>query len=215
MSGTKKGFSRKKQSDYQRSDRIKLFLLIFIFFSCVSLGFSYLYGFFDAPTDKKNEGLKPKGVQTQIIQNGESVIEEASAPYEIQESKMSYSEKEIDDSKNVAVSFMKAYYPSDSSEPDQYVRAAKPYMTDDFYEKEKESTQGQLDYRNPIRVISIEVLPVDHFVDNEVVWSLIINGEATSADGKVDSEKQEYFVVLQQVGASWKVNEVSYEGSVH
>lgn len=203
----------------RRSDRMKLFLILFTLFSIVSFSFSYFYGFFDSPEGSTSGENKPAAIQG----NPGKKREETSAvmgkpkpsPVEPNESKDSLTGEEIVQSQHVAAAFMKAYYTYDSKRPEQYIEHAKRYMAEPFYEEEKQYIRRQTKDRESTKVLAATVLPVDHYAAGEVIWSVIITGEARSSNGKVLEETQEYFVTLQHIRDEWKVVAFSLEGGGH
>lgn len=200
--------------DYRhRSDRIKLFLFIFFLFSCVSMFVVFLSGGFQEIPEKtahETEMAKPTEYTDPqpTSQSSPSTDKELIDP---PESKQIISESEQMTSREVAQAFVEAYYAYDPKHPELYIKNSKPFMSENLYLNEKDSIRRQTLDRETTTVIGSEVWPVDHDRSNEIVWGIIVEGEAIASTGEVYTETPEYFVTLRKYDGEWKVNNFRIE----
>ncbi|WP_167578081.1 hypothetical protein [Ammoniphilus sp. YIM 78166] len=195
--------------DYnRRSDRIKLFLLIFVCFSIVSWTIVLLSGGFDDPPDESVSLSSNPAVREHLLPSSTPAVTSATASKEVIPI---LTETEQNKSREVAKLFAEAYYTYDAKQPDQYFERSKLYMSDRMVEREKKMIRRQTLDRNQTRVKSSKVLQVDHDDPDEMIWSVVIEGEAVTASGTSHPETQEFFVTLRKINGEWKVTDYKIE----
>lgn len=192
----------------RRSDRIKLFLLIFVCFSIVSSTIVFLSGGLDEPLE---EVVRTASYPVEGEPLLSSSTPKATPSMPLKGEKPVFSEFEQKKSQEVAQLFAEAYYTYDAKQPDQYLEQSKIYISERMLEREKLMIRRQTLDRNLTRVKSSRVLPVDHDDPYEIIWSVVIEGEAVSASREVNPEIQEFFVTLRQINAEWKVTDYTIE----
>ncbi|MGN7170616.1 hypothetical protein ACTHSJ_32615 [Paenibacillus cellulositrophicus] len=199
--------------DYRlRSDRIKLFLIIFGLCSLVSLLVVFLSGGFQEPPANKEQQVEveiPAAASGNIVSSRSS---EASKPLQKRsEIKTILPSSVLHETKQTAQNFAKAYYTYDPKHPEQYVENSKPFMTEKLYVYEKTKIRKQTLDRETTRAIRATILPVDSYDSSELVWCVVLEGEVTPATGKKYPENLQYFVTLRETDDAWKVADFSIE----
>ncbi len=193
---------------HRRSDRIKLFLLIFVCFSLVSWTVVFLSGGLDDPPEELDQTVSHPAEAESLWS---SSTPGASPSMPVEEERPVFSEVDQQKSQEVAKLFAEAYYTYDAKQPDQYWERSKIYMSDRLVEREKSMIRRQTLDRNLTQVKRSIVLPVDHDDSHEMIWSVWIEGEAISASGTSQPETREFFVTLRQINAEWKVTDYKME----
>ncbi|MEC0259331.1 hypothetical protein [Paenibacillus lautus] len=199
--------------DYRRrSDRIKLFLITFGLCSLVSLLVVFLSGGFDEPPAESESQQAAAGEPAAASQtNPSSSSPESSAAHERIETKVTLSGSVLDKTKESAQKFTEAYYTYAPEHPEQYIENSKPYMAEDLYLYEKENIRRQTLDRETTTAIRSEVLPVDSYDSDEVMWAVIVTGEVKAASGEKYEESKQYFVTLREKDGDWKVSDFTIE----
>ena len=197
--------------DYRlRSDRIKLFLIIFGLCSLVSLLVVFLSGGFQEPPANKEQQVE---VEIPAAASGNNVSSrEVSKPSQKQsEIRTALSSSVLNETKQTAQNFVKAYYTYDPKHPEQYVENSKPYMDEKLYVYEKTKIRKQTLDRETTRATRTTILPVDSYDSSELVWCVVLEGEVTPATGEKYTENLQYFVTLRETDDAWKVADFSIE----
>lgn len=199
--------------DYRlRSDRIKLFLIIFGLCSLVSLLVVYLSGGFQEPPANEEQQAKAQPPAAASGNNVSSHSSEVSKlPQKQSEIKTTLSSSVLNETKQTAQNFVKAYYTYDPKHPEQYVENSKPYMDEKLYVYEKTKIRKQTLDRETTTAIRSSVLPVDSYDSSELVWCVVLEGEVIPATGEKYTENLQYFVTLRKTDDAWKIADFSIE----
>lgn len=198
--------------DYRRrSDRIKLFLIIFGLCSLVSLVVVYLSGGSKEP--------QPVAKQQEAVASAPTAASETKTPSHSpgvsakrrSEVKTTLSQSVLDETKETARKFAEAYYTYDPKQPAKYVEDSKPYMAEKLYVYEKNNIRRQTLDHEKTTAIRSSVLPVDSYDLDELVWCVVVEGKVTPAKGSPYTEQLQYFVTLRKSDDEWKVREFTIE----
>lgn len=119
-----------------------------------------------------------------------------------------FSEETLNETKEIAVQFAKAFHTYSADEPMKYLENAKPYMTDALYEKMKRNGRREVLERSYLTVTDIQVTPVVNKSSVVVRWNVMVTGEAKSVDGTTSETEDWYLVGLREVDGEWKVEDV-------
>lgn len=119
-----------------------------------------------------------------------------------------FSEETLNETKEIAVQFAKAFHTYSADEPMTYLENAKPYMKDALYEKMKRNGRREVLERSYLTVKETDVTPVANKSSMVVRWNVIVRGEAKSVDGKTSETEDWYLVGLREVDGEWKVEDV-------
>lgn len=134
----------------------------------------------------------------------------ASAPSD-SENEFGITKEDKEKTREIAKQFAKAFYNYDANNQLSYLENSKPYMTSDFYEREKENPR-----RNPLdktitEAKEIDMYPVDGDSNYEIMWNAYITGETISSDDEEGIEEASLWIILIEEDSEWKVKGGSFE----
>ncbi|MFS0728382.1 hypothetical protein [Paenibacillus sp. 1P07SE] len=198
----------------RRSDRVKLFFLLFVSFLTVSLFFVFLSGGFREPLQEAVDSPPVADTDPPTVTEPEPEAESKFADIEFperQEAKEHLTEQEQRETQEIAQRFAEAYYTHDAERPEQYIEEIQPFVSARLYAAERSAIRRPTLDRERTRVITSEVFPVDHMHDSEIIWSVVIDGEVTAADSTTQPDFAEYFVTLRLYDDDWLVKEYRIE----
>lgn len=115
-----------------------------------------------------------------------------------------------EESKKAAEQFINTYYIENPDDPMAYIENSKGLMTEDLYQEEKERVRRPTLTRQETKIKDMETFKVETGTD-EVVWNVIINGEAKDSSGKAHAEEMWYWVGMVEEDGNWKVARVGVE----
>ncbi|NKR09508.1 hypothetical protein, partial [Escherichia coli] len=119
-----------------------------------------------------------------------------------------FSEENLEETKEIAVDFVKAYHSYDSDNPSDYLENAQPYMTEALYQEFSAQPRRETLERSYLTVKETQVTNVVNSSSRVIRWNIIVLGEAESVDGEISETEDWYLVGLRQVDGEWKVEDV-------
>ena len=200
--------------DFQnsKSNRIKLFLFLLVIFLIVAFTVSAFFRSMnkeEAVAVQQNiEGVeKSSGNDSATISDDQELlaVDEQTNDYDQTET---FSEKELEKSKRIAVEFATAFHTYNAEKPMDYLENAKTYMTDALYEKMNRNGRREVLERSYLTVKDTNVIPVVNKSSLVVRWNVIVKGEAKSVDGSISETEDWYLVGLRSVNGEWMVEDV-------
>ncbi|UQD53144.1 hypothetical protein C0971_14780 [Bacillus methanolicus] len=197
-----------------KSDRIKLFLFIFAVFLVVGFTVSAVFRSMNkevATAVEQNPKYSTESIEQVDLSDLNSEHSESLDGYDqINEYEQTehFSEETLNETKEIAVQFAKAFHTYSADEPMKYLENAKPYMTDALYEKMKRNGRREVLERSYLTVTDIQVTPVVNKSSVVVRWNVMVTGEAKSVDGTTSETEDWYLVGLREVDGEWKVEDV-------
>ncbi|MEJ9151655.1 MULTISPECIES: hypothetical protein [Bacillus] len=195
-----------------KSDRIKLFLFILFVFLVVGFTVSAVFRSMNKEEDAavkqnpKNAAESIEQVESSVSEHYES-LESNDRTNEYDQTER-FSEETLNEAKEIAVQFAKAFHTYSADEPMKYLENAKPYMTDALYEKMKRNGRREVLERSYLTVKDTQVTPVVNKSSVVVRWNVMVTGEAKSVDGTTSETEDWYLLGLREVEGEWKVEDV-------
>jgi ABC-type amino acid transport substrate-binding protein len=195
-----------------KSDRVKLFLFLLVLFLVIGFSVSAIFRtinkdkgpigqhpIYKVPKNQNNSQSAPslhKDFNSAI--NGTNNFDQTEK----------FSNEELEATKKIAVQFVTTYHPYNAEKPQEYLENAKPYMTDDLYQKMKRNGRREVLERSYLTVKNTQVTSVVNNSSMIVRWNVIVTGEAKSLDGKISPTEDWYLVSVFKVDGDWKVEDV-------
>lgn len=200
--------------DFQnsKSDRIKLFLFLLVIFLVVGFAASSFFRSLNkeevAAVEQNPESADESN---KLVDSSASSTEESESitdgPNDYDQTEK-FSEEELDATKKLAVQFVTAFHNYNADKPQEYLENAKPYMTDDLYEKMKRNGRRETLERSYLTLKETDITPVVNKSSLVVRWNVMVTGEAKSVDGTKSETEDWYLIGLRQVDGEWKVEDV-------
>jgi hypothetical protein len=122
------------------------------------------------------------------------------------------SEKDEQESKEVAERFLRAYVSYDASDPLKYVEDVRPYVMTDFFQKDASIFPRGRSTVQTQEITTMESFKVDGVTPESIQWNIITIEKITTTDKKSHLQERWYWITLKkdQTG-EWKVKEVEVE----
>ncbi|MBH8608738.1 hypothetical protein [Thermoactinomyces sp. CICC 10521] len=121
----------------------------------------------------------------------------------------SYTQADKQAAKQVAETFVPLYTTYKVEQINSMVESIRPYVTDRFYEQEKENAAN---VRPTAEFFQFRFVKMDGSyiepMDSDLYWTSTITVESIHADGSKEQEQYDYAIRLRNEGTSWKVAEV-------
>ena len=195
-----------------KTDRMKLFLFLLAIFLLVGFTFLSIYRYMDKGKRADSQPLIGESELTKEDDTSDSTDEsklmdstKGSNEYDQTEH---FSEKELETTKNIAIQFVTAFHSYNADQPQAYLEKAKPFMTEDLYQKMERKGRREVLERSYLTVESTEVTPVVNKSNSVARWNVIARGEAKSNDNKSKQIEDWYLVGLRKVNGEWRVEDV-------
>lgn len=199
--------------DFQHSktDRIKLFFFIFAVFLVIGFTASFIFRSMNT-VESKIQNDTPQSA-TESVKMADSstsskVEEDSSTSINEYDQTEQFSKEQLDESKEVAISFTKEFHAYNADKPMKYLENAKPYMTSSLYEKMERTGRRETLERSYLTVKDIQVTPVVNKSSMVVRWNVMVMGEAKATDGTTQKTEDWYLIGVRKVDGEWKVEDV-------
>ncbi|MFU8692735.1 hypothetical protein ACNA6I_23255 (plasmid) [Rossellomorea sp. FS2] len=195
-----------------QSDRLKLFFFLLAVF--LVIGFSATFVF------RSNYEMESKPVETGSDQTVEFPYSESGTsevkPNETATSEEEntydqtehFTEKELEESKEVAVAFARSFHSYSADQPEEYLEKSKPWMKTSFYKKKRDDDRREPLGRSYLTVDETSVTPVVNQSTSVIRWNVMVTGEAKAPDGSKTKTEDWYLVSVRQEEREWKVEDV-------
>jgi len=120
-----------------------------------------------------------------------------------------FSKETLDQTKKLAMDFVKVFHEFDASNPLQNIENSKKYMSEELYsDYMKYPSRGTLDAVKK-RVLEMSVTQVSNNAKDKIIWNVIVQSENTDNDGNKNTDEEWYLVRLQKEDDQYKVTGVS------
>lgn len=198
---------------HSKADRMKLFLFLLTIFLLVGSIFTSISRYMDKGKKADNQALIGESESTNEGKTldsayGESkLMDSTEGPNEYDQTEH-FSKKELATTKNIAIQFVTAFHSYNADEPQSYLEKAKPFMSEDLYQKVERNGRREVLERSYLTVESTEVTPVVNQSNTVARWNVIAKGEAKSNDNKSKQIEDWYLVSLRKVNGEWRVEDV-------
>jgi hypothetical protein len=195
-----------------KSDRIKLFLFLLVIFLVVGFAVSTFFRNMNK-YEVEAVGKHPIYKENSQFDSSDSSFDDSEStaatdgPNEYDQTEK-FTKEELEETKKIAVQFVTDFHTYNADKPMDYLENAKPYMTEDLYEKMKRNGRREVLERSYLTVKETDVTPVVNKSSMVVRWNVIVRGEAKSVDGKTSATEDWYLVGLREVDGEWKVEDV-------
>jgi hypothetical protein len=156
------------------------------------------------------DSVAPKQAETRKVETNPVQTEDqpSTSPTEDQPT-----QSDIQASEKTMRNFLQAYLAYNGQQPMAHIEKARQYMTDSFYEKEREGIQRPTYETQTQRLVKIERF--EHEVKGHAIqWTVQTILEATNWKGQKRLEEMVFVLKLIKEAGEWKVKEVEPVGSI-
>ena len=141
--------------------------------------------------------------------SSESVQKEDAPPTQNNENPYDQTQRntkeDLQSTKEIAKEFVKAFASFNARNPSEHIEKAKPYMSEDMYEKYKEQKErGTLTYDKVVPK-NLETTEVSNNNTDVIQWNVIMQGDVYDVNGNSEPEEDWYLVTLEKQEAEYKV----------
>lgn len=119
-----------------------------------------------------------------------------------------FSQADLDQSKDIAIQFVKSYHNFDASNPLQNIENSKQFMSDDLYTQLKQNpTRGTLEAVKK-QWTDINVTTTANSSKTKIIWNVVVQSENTDNDGNKLAGEDWILVQLEKINGQFKVTGV-------
>ncbi|MGP4063047.1 hypothetical protein [Halobacillus sp. H74] len=200
-----------------KKKNILLFFFLLIPTMILITGVYFLTGYLRADEPKETEAeTNEQEIHTEAPQEEDTTQGDDSPSASLNESEgepIGITEEDKEQTKELAKGFSKSFYNYNANDIRSYLEASKKYMTEEFYEFEKENPRRNTLSKTITRAQDIEIYPVEGRDSNdEIAWNALITGKATSVDSVETLVESSLWIVFTKVDSEWKVKGAKFDG---
>jgi len=187
------------------STKLLIIVSVLVFSLAIFLGFKN-----DHTEETKAEPKKETKIEKkEEMHVYEEEKEEAAPPKGAASQDENYSKETLDQTKKLAMDFVKVFHEFDAAKPLQNVENSKQYMNEELYSNYlKNPSRGTL---NAVKkhVLEMNVTQVSNTAKDKIIWNVIVQSENIDSDGNKNQGEDWYLVRLQKENDQYKVTGVS------
>ncbi|KML32366.1 hypothetical protein [Rossellomorea marisflavi] len=195
-----------------QSDRLKFFFFLLAVFLVIGFSVTFVFRSNHETASKPVETESGQTVESPSSESGTSVVEPNETTTSEEENTYDqtehFTEKELEESKEVAVAFARSFHSYSADEPGEYLEKSKHLMTVSFYKKKSKDDRREPLGRSYLAVDETSVTPVVNKSTSIIRWNVMVTGEAKAPDGSKTKTEDWYLVSVRQEEGEWKVEDV-------
>lgn len=113
--------------------------------------------------------------------------------------------EDMQHTKEIATDFVRAFASFNGKNPSEHIEKAKPYMSEEMYERYKEQKErGTLTYDKVVPE-NLETTEVSNDNTDVIQWNVVMQGKVYDVEGHTEPEEDWYLVTLEKQEAGYKV----------
>jgi len=195
-----------------QSDRLKFFFFLLAVFLVIGFSATFVFRSNHETASKPVETGSDQTVESRSSESGTSEVEPNETVTSEEENTYDqaehFTEKELEESKEVAVAFARSFHSYSADQPGEYLEKSKHLMTTSFYKKKSEDDRREPLGRSYLTVDETSVTPVVNKSTSIIRWNVMVTGEAKAPDGSKSKTEDWYLVSVRQEEGEWKVEDV-------